>query len=733
MKNVLTAKGGRVLIAILGSGLLLTLVLAAVALARPATQLTGPVPTQINYQGYLTDDSGVPISDTLTITFTLYADAGGTTDLWRESQDVDVINGYFSVLLGQQGNPLQPAHFDGSKRYLGVQPEGAPEMTPRQPIVSVPYALAATHAMTASFALKTEGYAHVIVVAESGGDYTTINEALAAIPDQEGPYLVWVAPGVYTESITVKSNVHLMGAGRRYTQIISDTECSVGLPPTTATVVMQEASRLSGLSVRNYNDTCGAAVLVNNGESRTLLDDLRLSSHNCTVYIRNSSGGPLIQNSKIVGHPGVGGSSTLFCLNNSTPHLRALIGWTVHSVENAYGISLTNGSGADVRDVNLSINAKRYAYGVYNDNSNATLRNSNFASVAITRSTVFHNEGVSATLNVYNMIATAQITESLGSSYGLNNTDGATASLYNSVLTARGGQVAMGIENYGGPWPSKLTAYDVAIVATDGALYTAGLYNRASIATLHGGSVTAQGGEGTAVGIGNHVGASTLTVEGVIVNGGGAVQENYGVCNSYNAIATLHGGSFVARGGNTAYGIYNDEQGTLIAQGSTVLAENALTTTVALSNGGSEFLGDSAAQVQGGTFTARDGVYAYGVENATNATLELDGVTVLAEDASTDIRGIYSHTDRKTILRRGTFTGQGGIAAAYGAYVNNDVGATFIADSCQFIGSGTAALRVINSPVTLALSLVDGGISHIGGTFSCFQVYDENYAAYVCP
>ena len=43
MKNVLTAKGGRVLIAILGSGLLLTLVLAAVVLARPATQLTGPV------------------------------------------------------------------------------------------------------------------------------------------------------------------------------------------------------------------------------------------------------------------------------------------------------------------------------------------------------------------------------------------------------------------------------------------------------------------------------------------------------------------------------------------------------------------------------------------------------------------------------------------------------------------------------------------------------------------
>jgi len=614
MKNVLTAKGGRVLIAILGSGLLLTLVLAAVALARPATQLTGPVPTQINYQGYLTDDSGVPISDTLTITFTLYADAGGTTDLWHESQDVDVVNGYFSVLLGQQGNPLQPAHFDGSTRYLGVQPEGAPEMTPRQPIVSVPYALAATHATTATVALKVAGYDRVLVVAENGGDYQTINEAMnAAKPKGDYRWLIWVAPGVYTESITAKSDVHLMGAGRRFTTIKSDAACSVGLPPTTATVVMQEASRLSGLSVRNYNDTCGAAVLVNNGESRTLLDDLRLAGVNYTVYITNSSGGPLIQNSKIVGHGGVGGSSTLFCLNNSTPHLRALIGWTDHLVENAYGISLTNGSGADVRDVNLSINAKRYAYGVYNDNSNATLRNSNFASVAITRSTVFHNEGVSATLNVYNMIATAQITESSGSSYGLNNTDGATAWLYNSVLTSRGG--------------------------------------------------------------------------------------------------------------NDARGIYNNDCATLEAESVTVLAEEASQYNYGLDNEGNVLL-------RGGSFTARGGTYAAGITTMGSATmLTAEGVTALAEGASTRNRGLDSEVVGTTTLRRITSIGGGTNGTRVGLYVG---AGTLTADSSQFVGA-TDALQQDGGTVSLAVSLVDGGITRNLGTLNCFQVYDENYAAYVCP
>lgn len=75
------------------------------------------------------------------------------------------------------------------------------------------------------------GYANVLVVAKSGGQFTSIQAALDAIggtgpygvplPEAtaENPYLIWVAPGVYEERVAMKEWVDIEGAGRGVTVI----------------------------------------------------------------------------------------------------------------------------------------------------------------------------------------------------------------------------------------------------------------------------------------------------------------------------------------------------------------------------------------------------------------------------------------------------------------------------------------------------------------------------------
>ncbi|TAK06072.1 MAG: hypothetical protein EPO39_09765 [Candidatus Manganitrophaceae bacterium] len=67
---------------------------------------------------------------------------------------------------------------------------------------------------------QASAQAHRVTVATSGGDYTTVSAALAAIsPSSSNPYVIDVMPGSYSDSPTMKSYVHLRGAGREVTTL----------------------------------------------------------------------------------------------------------------------------------------------------------------------------------------------------------------------------------------------------------------------------------------------------------------------------------------------------------------------------------------------------------------------------------------------------------------------------------------------------------------------------------
>ena len=97
------------------------------------------IPQQMNYQGYLTDNSGNPITGNLIIRFTIYDAPTTGTNLWNEEHPtVALIDGVFRVVLGSI-NPLNLA-FD-KPYWLGIRVGNDPELIPRIALTSVGYSL----------------------------------------------------------------------------------------------------------------------------------------------------------------------------------------------------------------------------------------------------------------------------------------------------------------------------------------------------------------------------------------------------------------------------------------------------------------------------------------------------------------------------------------------------------------------------------------------------------------
>ncbi len=264
-----------------------------------STLASDNIPELISFQGYLTDAGGTPLNGGYDLTFRIYDASTGGTQQWQETHTaVPVSQGNFAVLLGSQGSPMTPSVFSGESRYVEVTVGGGPAL-PRQRFASVPYALqayqaqnavqatratTATTATTATVALSvlsggSGGYAQTIVVAKSGGDFTSVADALASIGDASSakPYLVYVAAGVFTETglVDVKPYVHLQGAGRNAT-VIESTRSNASASTDAATVLLQENGLVSDLTIRNLATTDVAVGLYSssNAEYTTRIDEV---------------------------------------------------------------------------------------------------------------------------------------------------------------------------------------------------------------------------------------------------------------------------------------------------------------------------------------------------------------------------------------------------------------------------------------------------------------------------
>jgi len=141
--------------------IILAIVFALVLSSLPFAQ----VPRIMNYQGKLTDTSGVAILDTTgtscagrIIGFHIYDTSAGGTPLWGETLCVRIVNGLFDVVLGE----VHPIELDFSKPYYmelvvdndddGSISTTADTLLPREKLAPVSFAFRSIYADTADYA-----------------------------------------------------------------------------------------------------------------------------------------------------------------------------------------------------------------------------------------------------------------------------------------------------------------------------------------------------------------------------------------------------------------------------------------------------------------------------------------------------------------------------------------------------------------------------------------------------
>jgi len=105
---------------------------------------SGP-PLKINHQGRLFDSAMAPVTGMHTMKFAVYGMATGGTALWTESQTLAFDGGYYATTLGAV-TPFAHDLFAGQTMYLGITVDNDAEMTPREPVDSVPYSMVANNA-----------------------------------------------------------------------------------------------------------------------------------------------------------------------------------------------------------------------------------------------------------------------------------------------------------------------------------------------------------------------------------------------------------------------------------------------------------------------------------------------------------------------------------------------------------------------------------------------------------
>jgi hypothetical protein len=113
------------------------------------------IPRSFSYQGTLRDANGNLINGQVKLRLRLYSAPTGGSALHDETFNAVIVrNGGFSVVVGDAGTPIGATVFNNAQLFLGLTVNNDSELTPRQRLHPVPWAMQASTAQSAVTAIN---------------------------------------------------------------------------------------------------------------------------------------------------------------------------------------------------------------------------------------------------------------------------------------------------------------------------------------------------------------------------------------------------------------------------------------------------------------------------------------------------------------------------------------------------------------------------------------------------
>ena len=316
------------------------------------------------------------------------------------------------------------------------------------------------------FSALGTAYQQVLVVAQSGGDFESIQSALDSITTAsiDAPYLVWIAPGVYTETVTLKPYVEIQGAGRELVRITFHGSLS----DNTGTVIGADHAAIQDVHIENTGGTpYGYAIAVYNLSSSPRYEHVALSasggsSNNYALY--NDSADPVVYDAELsASGPFAHGVYN----HNSSPSLED-VSVTVSSTGISYGVYNNQGS-PSLKDVHITLDSPD-GRGLYNLLATPVIEN-----LHLTQTGSGNIYGVYSTQSTFTLQG-CQVEISGEFASGIFTTSDSTVTLVECSVQASGTGLGYAISNQGNPCGathvrnSRLQGSTMSVV-TSGACY----------------------------------------------------------------------------------------------------------------------------------------------------------------------------------------------------------------------------------------------------------------------